>query len=360
MRSTWNAITGEPGAGKSFWAVSQIPKLEGIIYTNLPVTEHLPVGRDGKNWLVPVTNEDVLEWCRGNVDIAGPGYLILDEGHQAFPPGQEASDRRAITTWAALMRHRGIQIWLITQDLSFIMPNIKKLLGYERRILTGSNERDSIFRVSKHDWNLLKSKLSGRWEPVCLVEEWANPGRSAVLVGSKWQEINADVFTWYNSFNNESGTGNRPLLEWERRSFVGLLGLVLLRNFPYYIRSLAAAFLCVMVVLGFGPWLLPLYIGLFQSFVAQTPVAAAASLEQQIEQYQPMERGESYHAIEIFAPSPVRINRVGVMLLVGGRLYDAARLYSSTAGNPGYGAFRAAGVGARPAGNDRLLGMSAR
>jgi zona occludens toxin len=120
-------VTGEPGDGKSNYAITRIK--EESEKTSPP----RPVFYDGIVILDPVA----LPWEKidGKKWFTAPAgsIVVLDEAQRHFRPRR----RDDIPEHAEQMetgRHLGIDLWLITQDPSFIDPHERKLINTHHHV----------------------------------------------------------------------------------------------------------------------------------------------------------------------------------------------------------------------------------
>ena len=133
-------ITAVPGAGKTLYTVSEVPKLfEGrdIYYYDIPELT-LPWGE----------LEDPTKWQ----DYPDGSVFVIDEAHKAFPKRDYRKPPPDYIEAIAEHRHRGMDFWLITQhpkDLDHFIRNRTNEHVYLESTLLG-NESARVFIWKKY------------------------------------------------------------------------------------------------------------------------------------------------------------------------------------------------------------------
>ncbi len=136
--------TGQPGAGKSLytiWHVAERAKKEqrpvfysGIADCKVPGWTEL---------------EDATEWA-----TCGQGAIIvIDEAQRIFRPRQGTS---AVPVYVAALethRHRGFDIYVITQHPTLVEANVRRLVGTHRHIMRAFGSHAAIV----HEWNEVRT-----------------------------------------------------------------------------------------------------------------------------------------------------------------------------------------------------------
>jgi len=331
MKGSIVLITGLPGTGKSCFVVAQLPELKGTIYTNLPLTDACP------REVVKVTTEDVMKWIHDGEEIKGPGYLILDEAQFVFPPGVAAGERMPWIEWLSMTRHRGIVVWLITQQATQIAPAVVKLAEFERKSIARANEKEPTTGIRVSDINQLKSAFQGRYQPLVWIEEFSAMGKGRISQGVTMHQLDPRVFEWYDSFNVEKGEGVRVKEEWEEHALPFLLLRVFKRNLFGILWSGAARLVYLLLMVPLLPFFFPFLMRFMTSQIVTTdrlkpkeppPKLVAVRVEEG------MTQDEINAALDTSAArlegdtQRARINRVGKYIVVAGRLYDAAGAFN--------------------------------
>jgi len=327
MKGSIVLITGLPGTGKSCYVVAQLPTLKGTIYTNLPLTDKCP------REVVKVTTDDVMAWIHNGEEIKGPGYLILDEAQFVFPPGVPAAERTPWIEWLSMTRHRGIIVWLITQQATQIAPAVVRLAEFERKSIARANEKEPTTGIRVSDINQIKSAIQGKYQPLVWIEEFSAMGKGRVSQGVTMHQLNPAVFEWYDSFNVDKGEGVRVKEEWEEYPLPWLLLRVIRRNLFGVLWSGSARLFYLLLMVPFLPFLFPFLMRFMTGQIAVTdrlkpkeppPRVASVRVEEGMTQ-------EEISAVLDTSPAPKegeenreRINRVGSLIIVAGRLYDAS------------------------------------
>ncbi|TAJ51611.1 MAG: hypothetical protein EPN60_04465 [Nevskiaceae bacterium] len=111
-------VTGTPGAGKSLWTISHVEAQR--------TQRGLPVFYSGIPGLtLPWTEIQPETWHQ----VDGPAIVVIDEAHRVFPPrppGSRASDHVAPFDQ---LRHKGLEVVLITQHPGEIDHYIRRRVG---------------------------------------------------------------------------------------------------------------------------------------------------------------------------------------------------------------------------------------
>lgn len=136
-------ITATPGSGKTFWAVSQILKLAQAgesVYTNIngclvPGVEPLPEDYD-------------IESLPDN------SYVFIDEAQKIDKfqaVGRQPLSSDPTIKFFEVHRHRGFEIYFITQDPEFLHKHILKLIGHHVFLVRPMGSRfPAVYEWSKY------------------------------------------------------------------------------------------------------------------------------------------------------------------------------------------------------------------
>lgn len=171
---TVSVVTGKPGHGKTLYAVTRIDKLakeqnRQVYYNGI---DDLKL-----DWL-PL--EDATKWHDPEV-IPDGAIIVIDEAQRVFPPRSTGSKVPAHVQPFDTHRHRGLDVYLITQDPMLIDSFARNLAGEHIHVLRpfgtqqakifrwehvvdpdSRSERNlavdtSLFRYPKEGFNLYKS-----------------------------------------------------------------------------------------------------------------------------------------------------------------------------------------------------------
>jgi zona occludens toxin len=119
-------ITGSPGAGKTLFAVQKIMdellKTGRDVYTDIEDFDHEQAGT------IPFASEDGSPNGRHWELVPDNSIVVLDEVQRSFPQRNPASTVPPYISAMETHRHRGIDIWLITQSPKLIDRHIWPLV----------------------------------------------------------------------------------------------------------------------------------------------------------------------------------------------------------------------------------------
>ena len=111
-------ITGQPGSGKTLWTLQHVRALTDLdgrdVYFNGIPDLRLP-------WKEMA---DGSEWCR----VPDGSVVVIDEAQRAFRPRSATSKVPEHVEALETHRHRGIDIFLITQHPTLVDPNVRRLV----------------------------------------------------------------------------------------------------------------------------------------------------------------------------------------------------------------------------------------
>jgi hypothetical protein len=111
-------VTGAPGNGKSYFTVLKAPELlphEGrtIYYHGIPELTLPWEPADGETWY----------------NLPDGSAIVIDEAQSVFRPMPAGADRPRKVRDLETHRHRGFDIWLITQHPNLIDSHVRRLVG---------------------------------------------------------------------------------------------------------------------------------------------------------------------------------------------------------------------------------------
>lgn len=135
-------VTGIPGHGKTLFMIDQVRKISQ--------KDNRPVYYYGINDLrLPwneLTHDDVMRWY----EVLPPNSILcVDEGQMIFRPTAATREPPPHVAKLETHRHLGIDIWLTTQDPSFVHAHWRKLAGRHYHLL-----RKFGMQVSTvYEWN---------------------------------------------------------------------------------------------------------------------------------------------------------------------------------------------------------------
>lgn len=121
-------ITGKPGHGKTLYTITKIQeraKAENrqVYYVGI---------KDLKlDW---VELKDGAEWCNPEV-VPDGAIIVMDECQRVFPPRSTGSKVPPHVQPFDVHRHRGLDVYLITQDPMLIDSFVRNLVGEHRHVL---------------------------------------------------------------------------------------------------------------------------------------------------------------------------------------------------------------------------------
>ena len=173
-------ITGVPGAGKSLFALSHV-KARGE-------REQRVVWQNG------VTDCKLASWQRLDDPekwhrLPDGAIIVIDECQRVFRPRGTGS---AVPEWVAALethRHRGFDIYLVTQHPNLVDANVRRLVGQHFHLLRGWRTpmmmlRGLPGRAWLHEWAECQSPISRSHITSAQRSEFMYP---------------AEVFGWYKS-----------------------------------------------------------------------------------------------------------------------------------------------------------------
>lgn len=163
-------VTGLPGAGKTLWTLAEVERVRAS--SGRPVFYHN-------------INELKLPWHklesgRDWATVPDGSIVVLDECQQTFPPRATGGAVPGYVEAISTHRHRGVDVYLISQDALQFDAFVRRLVGHHVHI-------KRVFGLSR--------VVVMRWEGL------GRPGdyhSEKLAVRSKWVH-DRKVFDWYKS-----------------------------------------------------------------------------------------------------------------------------------------------------------------
>lgn len=111
-------ITGLPGHGKTYFTIAKAQEVIGtsgrpVFYSGIPELK------------LPWTESDPKRWN----ELDDGSVMIIDESQRVFPVPPVGTPRGVHVTALETHRHRGLDLWLITQDANLLDSHVRRLVG---------------------------------------------------------------------------------------------------------------------------------------------------------------------------------------------------------------------------------------
>lgn len=197
-------ITGSPGAGKTLYAVKTI--VEKLLKENRPVfsdiagLDHVTLGT------FELKSPDGEPTARHWQTVPDGAILVLDEVQRAFPPRNPASKVPDYIQAFETHRHRGIDLYLLTQHPRLIDGHIKPLVERHYHL---------------HRSYGLKRSTILQWEGV---SDDPSPSNSSANAAREAFSFPAKMFKYYRSASLHT---HKPKLPVKALAYVAIAGLML-------------------------------------------------------------------------------------------------------------------------------------
>lgn len=163
--------TGQPGAGKSLWTISQIKALAE--------KEKRPVYYSGIQILKP----EVLPWAEIKPEDwhkqEQGAIIVIDEAQRLFRPRGNGTQVPEYEAALETHRHKGHDLFIITQHPMLVSTNVRRLVGRHWHV----QRTFGMQRATVHEFPELKVEPDKSREG-SIRHDWTYP---------------PDVFTWYKS-----------------------------------------------------------------------------------------------------------------------------------------------------------------
>jgi zona occludens toxin len=149
-------VTGLPGHGKSYFTVARAPEL---------------LAHPGRQFYYSGINELQLPWepCEPETwyNLPDGSAVIIDEAQRLFRPMPPGAQRPRCVTELETHRHRGFDIWLITQDAGLLDSHVRRLVGKHFHVhrpfgLKAFNWWSWEKIEDPNDWHARKRAVTGR------------------------------------------------------------------------------------------------------------------------------------------------------------------------------------------------------
>jgi zona occludens toxin len=134
--------TGAPGAGKTLFTIAHV--------RDRSIAENRQVYFSGiKGLKLPWTEfDDPEDWWKIARDNSG-SIIVLDEAQRAFRPRSYGSNVPMHVSELETHRHKGCDLYLITQSPMLLDTNVRRLVGHHRHIVRAFGTA----KVTLHEWH---------------------------------------------------------------------------------------------------------------------------------------------------------------------------------------------------------------
>jgi hypothetical protein len=186
-------------------------------------------------------------------DLEG-AHFAVDEYHEMVPQTKGVINRRYWSKWLAMVRHVGCTVELISQNFDDVHKEGTSRVEVQWQIVSRCEEGDPFFGIRLYDWYQFKAKLMGKWNPASVQKRLRKDGRT-------WHVVDREIFwcgepwySFYDSYNSplDAGAkaGKKSEMEWERFSWLRLLGWFIGRNVFKLVPRLAFACFIIFCLHG--------------------------------------------------------------------------------------------------------------
>lgn len=186
-------VTGLPGHGKTLWTLARLKPLAEA--ENRPVFHNDIPGLVIPGWQV----HDALDWF----DLPANAYMLIDECQKVFPIRARSSAVPKHVAELETHRHKGIDLYLITQHPMLIDTNVRKLVDRHFHVVRKFGTKFAT--VYEFPSGVQDSPEKNKLKNGVVRHEWRYP---------------KSVFEWYRSAEVHTVKARVPLRVW-------MLGLVL-------------------------------------------------------------------------------------------------------------------------------------
>jgi hypothetical protein len=189
-------VTGLPGHGKTLWTLARLKPLAEA--ENRPVFHNDIPGLVIDGWQV----HQASDWH----DLAATSYMVIDECQKVFPIRARSSAVPVHVAELETHRHKGIDLYLITQHPMLIDTNVRKLVDRHFHVVrTFGLKRATVYEFPS---GVQDSPEKNKGKSGVVRHEWAYPKRS---------------FDWYRSAEVHTVKARVPLRVW----MYGLVALLI-------------------------------------------------------------------------------------------------------------------------------------
>lgn len=162
-------VTGTPGAGKTLWTITTVEAERSkrglpVFYAGIPELKTSWVKIEPEQWH----------------QVDGPAIVVIDEAHRAFPPRPPGSKAPAVVEPFDQLRHKGLEVVLITQHPSELDHYIRRRIGRHVHL-------ERVFgreRTRKFEWQELGDPTDYHSKKKAMTETFAFPREGYALYKS--------------------------------------------------------------------------------------------------------------------------------------------------------------------------------
>lgn len=285
QRQVCTLVEGLGGAGKTYAVVQYLcdtflSEEEGQLFTNLAlnieaISQEAAKRSGGKKTpesiasrIRVLTPDEVREWMTDFYDggttprvFFGAGkfkgaLVVMDEAHLFIGKDKSPEHCGQWLEWLGELRKAGMSLYLITQSVLNLHKSIVDISGCLMQCVGVDELRDPFFNVALKYWYQLEAKIRGKYSAAVEARWSVNEGRRWVIRDRRFYRLREAGFGLYESFSARQGeteSGERPLEEWEKRTFLGLVGWAVAHNFDGLVGR-PLKWIGIAGMLGGGAW----------------------------------------------------------------------------------------------------------
>jgi len=286
QRAVTTLTTGVAGAGKTYTRASRFLVDEflidetGLIVTNFPLNvENITAeiskrtGREAEEVskrIVIIPRDVELTWHKDiNQGGSGPwewlydnysteqlsgAHIAIDEAHHVCGVEHSGQHKKAWKAFCGELRHRGMTIEFLTQDIAKIAKEIEREAGLWIQVTDEGSRRDPWFRIPLYEWYQLLAKMTGTERSGIWETELQKDGRRWRVSLEKRYSRDPKYYKFYDSFAapKEGGEGVKPKRLWEQKSAFSLWLWFVSRNFVQLASRFTVVGMLVFFAMGGG------------------------------------------------------------------------------------------------------------